>query len=205
MMKKCGTTKLSSSLTTNKSKGRSNSANVKSLSFAPETPTKPRSKRAYAFDTPSKSSVIPFRAEYLGFSPPLAPEASVGALYAWKRQFDLRAAPSLPKQEVSPVWGNKDQHSLIQRTAHIIVLFRCVGTPQCAVKSMYVRRADENGFAKLQVFSEGFRFFRSAAFVWAAFEYRDERDLSQFILEFESPNAIEELVVIRGSRLAQLF
>ena len=70
---------------------------------------------------------------------------------------------------------------------------------------MYVRRADENGFAKLQVFSEGFRFFRSAAFVWAAFEYRDERDLSQFILEFESPNAIEELVVIRGSRLAQLF
>lgn len=150
------------------------------------------------------SVVIPFRADYFGFSPPLAPDASVGALYAWKRQFDLRA-PCLPKQEISPVWANRGQHSLIQRSAHIIILFRCMSAPQCTIKSMYVRRSNENEFVRLQIFSDGFRFFKSASFVWAAFEYKDESDLAQFIIEFESPNVIEEFVVIRGGKLTQLF
>lgn len=41
---------------TNRSKGRSNSVNVKALTFSPETPVKPKSKRTCTYETPFKYS-----------------------------------------------------------------------------------------------------------------------------------------------------
>lgn len=122
----------------------------------------------------------------------------------------MRSSPLIKQDRrivVGPVWGNKNQYSLSPPSPHIVILFRGINTTassKISIKNIHVKLSRDSAFLKAPLTAADQKKLPCGPEHggWTWLEYRTVRsEACQFVIEFEAPNLVDELVVVRAEKI----